>query len=146
MARRTFFSFHYGLDVWRAAQVRNSYVVGNETGPKFIEAGLWEESKLKGDAALMKLINDGLYNTTVTVVLIGSQTSQRRWVQYEIQQSIARGNGLLGVYVHNIKDQYQRTAPMGANPLPAGYATYDWVLHSGYVNIGTWIDKAYSER
>jgi hypothetical protein len=142
LARRTFFSFHYDLDVWRASQVRNSNVVRRETSPSFIEAGLWEEAKIKGKAALEKLINDGLTNTSATVVLIGSETASRRWVQYEIQQSAARGNGLLGVYIHNIKDANGRTTSKGSNPLPPGYPTYDWVLDDGYVNLGSWIDKA----
>ena len=146
MARRTFFSFHYELDVWRASQVRNSNIVRSQTEPSFIEAGIWEDAKTKGEEALKKLIKDGLYNTTVTVVLIGSQTSSRPWVKYEIEQSIERGNGLLGVYIHNIKDQNQNTASKGTNPLPSGYATYDWINDEGYANLGSWIDKAYDER
>jgi hypothetical protein len=38
-----------------------------------------------------------LENTSVTVVLIGTETANRPWVKYEIEQSIARKNGLLGV-------------------------------------------------
>ncbi len=36
--------------------------------------------------------------TSVTCVLIGSQTANSRWVKYEIEQSIEKGNGLLGIY------------------------------------------------
>jgi hypothetical protein len=146
LARRTFFSFHYEVDVWRAAQVRNSDVVRSSTEPSFIEAGIWEEAKTKGDDALRKLIKDGLFNTTVTVVLIGSHTASRRWVNYEIDQSIDRGNGLLGVYIHNITDQDGKTATKGSNPLPSRYNTYDWVNDDGYKNLGKWIDDAYDSR
>jgi hypothetical protein len=38
-------------------------------------------------------------------------------VRYEIDQSIARGNGLLGIYIHNLKDQNGRTSAMGQPPL-----------------------------
>lgn len=58
----------------------------------------------QGDAAIKKWITEQLSGTSVTVVLIGPETSNRRWVQYELQQSYARGNGLLAVTLHNIKD------------------------------------------
>jgi hypothetical protein len=54
MAHRTFFSFYYEDDVWRASQVRNSGAL-KSGDVEFIEAGLWEEAKTKGDAAIQKL-------------------------------------------------------------------------------------------
>jgi hypothetical protein len=88
---------------------------------------------------------DALFGTTVTAVLIGSQTASRRWVKYEINQSLARGNGLFGIYIHNIKDQNGGTDSKGSNPLPAGYKTYDWEYENGYDNLGSWVDAAYDE-
>lgn len=143
MAHRTFFSFHYEQDVWRASIVRNSATTKPNIDAEFIDASLWEEAKRKGDDAIRRLINSGLFNTTVTAVLIGSQTSYRRWVRYEIERSLARGNGLFGIYIHNIKDRNGNTAPRGNNPLPYGYTTYDWVYDDGYNNLGSWVDKAY---
>jgi len=43
-----------------------------------------------------------LEGTSVTVVLIGLQTASRRWVQYEVEQSIRRDNGLLGIFIHHL--------------------------------------------
>ncbi|MGH8522689.1 MAG: TIR domain-containing protein [Gammaproteobacteria bacterium] len=143
MAHRTFFSFHYERDVWRSSVVRNSSRMKPSITPEWIEASIWESAKTSGDAAVRKLIDDALLGTSVTAVLIGSQTASRRWVKYEIDQSIERGNGLLGIYVHNIKDKDGFTDSKGANPLPAGYPTYDWVNNGGYNNLGTWVDDAY---
>jgi hypothetical protein len=145
MARRTFFSFHYENDVWRAGVVRNSDVVKQEPS-EWIDASLWEDAKKKGDAAIIKLINYALVGTSVTAVLIGTDTATRRWVQYEIDKSIERGNGLLGIYIHKIKDRYGNTGYRGSNPLPTGYKTYDWVDDNGYANLGTWVDIAYNSR
>ena len=92
---------------------------------------------------MKKLIDEALVGTTVTAVLIGAQTASRRWVNYEIEASRARGNGLLGIYIHNIKTQDERTDARGSNPLPAGCRTYDWVLDDGYTNLGRWVDAAY---
>lgn len=143
MARKVFFSFHYGRDISRANVVRNSWLTKDKGTAGFIDASMWEEAKTKGDAALKKLIDDQMVGTTATAVLIGSQTSQRAYVNYEIAKSIERGNGLLGIYIHNIRDLAGNTAPKGANPLTAGYSIYDWVTGNGYANLGTWVEAAY---
>lgn len=144
MAHRTFFSFHYERDVWRASNVRNSSQLST-ADEEWIEASLWESVKAD-DAALQKLIDNALARTTVTAVLIGAQTASRRWVNYEIQASIATGNGLFGIYIDNIKDSSGNTDSRGANPLPAGYPVYDWVNDGGRANLGTWVDAAYDRR
>jgi len=48
--------------------------------------------------------------------LIGAETYTRRWVRYEIIKSFDKGNGLLGIYIHKIKDQYGKTDSKGKNP------------------------------
>ena len=146
MARRTFFSFHYERDVWRATVVRKSAELKPDVVADFIDASLWEEAKRKGDDQIKALIGQGLAGTSVTAVLIGSETASRRWVNYEIDKSIERGNGLFGIYIHNIKDQNRNTAPRGTNPLTARYRTYDWENDNGYANLGNWIDRAFNER
>jgi hypothetical protein len=145
MARRTFFSFHYQRDVSRASVVRNSSKTKRNIDPEWIEAGIWEEAKTKGDAAVRKLIADALKNTSVTAVLIGAKTSERKWVREEIRQSEERGNGIFGIYIHNIKDLSGKTDVKGQNPLPSKYATYDWVHDNGYDNLGRWVDAAYDQ-
>src|SRR5271155_323435 len=116
MTRRVFFSFHYERDIWRTNVVRNSGVVEGTAAAGFHDASLWEEAKKKGDAAVKKLIDDGLVGTSVTVVLIGAQTATRKFVEYEIEKSIARGNGILGIYIGGIKDQKGNTDSQGQAP------------------------------
>ncbi len=141
MARRVFFSFHYQNDVWRANVVRNSHVVEGTAAAGFADASLWEETKKKGDAAVKKLIDDGLNSTTVTVVLIGAQTANRKYVGYEIEQSVKRGNGLLGIYIDGIKDQNGNTSVRGKIPealSKTGAPTYPWDRDS----FGAWVEAA----
>ena len=156
MARRVFFSFHYERDIWRVNQVRNSWVTQDRISAGFWDASLWEEAKRKGDAAIKKMINEGLLNTSVTAVLIGSETSNRNYVSYEITESYKRGNGLLGIYIHNLKDVRQSKDLKGTNPFDQFYITqqdrkiyfsniyptYDWINDDGYHNFGYWIDAA----
>jgi hypothetical protein len=153
MARHTFFSFHYERDVWRAGQVRNSWVTQDRVAAGFFDAAAWEEVKKKGDAAIKAWIDKQLNGTSVTVVLIGAETAARDYVKYEITQSWAKGNGLLGVYIHNLKDSSQKTDFKGSNPFSqwtfkradgtvVSIPTYDWVNDDGYSNLGGWIEAA----
>jgi hypothetical protein len=149
MARRVFFSFHYERDVWRASQVRNSWVTKpDREAAGFWDAASWEEVKKKGEEAIKAWIREQLKGTSVTVVLIGTETSKRKYVQYEIEQSWEKGNGLIGVYIHNIKDKDKHTEPKGEDPFAAmgykGIRTYDWVHDDGYKNLGDWVEAAYA--
>lgn len=141
MARKVFFSFHYQKDIWRVNQVRNSHIVEGTAAAGFHDASLWEKARKEGDEAIKNLINAGLNGTTVTVVLIGSDTSTRKYVGYEIDKSIERGNGLLGIYIHNIKDQDGKTATKGAVPAKlsaAGAPCYEWDKD----RFGGWVEAA----
>lgn len=118
MAKRVFFSFHY-QDVidFRANVVRQSWVTKpdrEEAG--YFDSSLWESSRLKGDASLKQLINSGLDNTSVTAVLIGSDTYRRRWVRYEIFKSLDRGNKLLGIHINSVQCKNKQTKAHGPNP------------------------------
>jgi hypothetical protein len=144
MARHVFFSFHYQRDIWRTNVVRNSGVVEGSAAAGFHDASLWEEAKKKGDADVKKLIDKGLEGTTVTVVLIGAQTAQRKFVDYEIAQSIARGNGLLGIYISGIKDNKGNTDSQGSAPqklTAAGAPCYYW----DSTKFGSWVEAAYKK-
>jgi hypothetical protein len=139
---RTFFSFYYDEDVWRATNVRNSGAL-NKEDVEFIDASLWEEAQTEGDDAIKKLIDGALAKSTVTAVLIGANTASRKWVRYEINQSIRRGKGLFGVHIYRIKDQNGNESTQGANPLPVDYPVYLWIKDKGAGNMGKWVDAAY---
>lgn len=156
MARRVFFSFHYERDIIRVNQVRNSWVTQDREAAGFWDASLWEEAKKKGDSAIKKMILDGLDNTSVTVVLIGAESADRDYVQYEIIESHKRGNGLLGIYIHDLKNFQGRTDFQGANPfdrvwiqeaynrkcLSSVYPIYYWTGQDGYRNFASWVEAA----
>ena len=117
MAKRVFFSFHYhDVITFRANVVRNHGAFKESERAGYFDASIWEESKKKGDISLKRLINGGLENTSVTCVLIGTDTYQRRWVRYEIFKSFEKGNGLLGVHINGIEDKNNKTFPLGKNP------------------------------
>jgi hypothetical protein len=130
MARRVFFSFHYDKDIWRANQVRNCNVVAGTDMAGFFDHSEYEEAKRKGHGGIRRMILRHLDDTTVTVVLIGTETAGRPWVNYEIRQSIARRNGLLGIYIHHLRDQNGSSSFLSGRkpsvPWGTDFPAYDW--------------------
>jgi MTH538 TIR-like domain (DUF1863) len=142
MARRVFFSFHFDRDNWRVAKVRNSQVVSGYDKNPFYDKAEWEAIKQKGDTAIRNWVDEQLKGTSVTVVLIGKETSTRRWVKYEIEKSIEDEKGLIGIDISKITDRDGETDDTGENPLPADYPYYRWNKDDGYENLGKWIEDA----
>ena len=156
MARRVFFSFHYDNDVWRANVVRNSWVTKpNTEAAGFMDAAAFEELKKKGQTAVENWIDGQLVGTSVTVVLIGSETLQRPFVLYELKKSYERGNGIMGVYIDQIKDSNGNTTTQcniygvelgkdssGSVVYFSLSPIYEWKSQDGYNNLGDWIEAA----
>lgn len=157
MVRRVFFSYHFQEDAWRANQVRNSWVTKrSRKAAGFFDAADQEEVKRASDAEIKRWIDEQLQGTSVTIVLIGEHTASRKYVRYEIEQSLKRGNAILAIRIHNVKDLSGRVGREGSNPLdgfslPAGsgrrplsdvFPTYDWVIGDGRNNLPQWIEEA----
>lgn len=162
MGRRAFYSFHYELDNWRASIVRN---MGSIEGNRPATDNDWENVKKGGDNAIENWIAGQMSGRTCTIVLAGSNTANRKWINHEIVQSWNKGLGVLVIYIHNLKDRYGRQSLQGNNPLeyithgPTGkklstiakayyppYAdskdVYDYIA----TNIESWIEDAIEIR
>ncbi|MEZ4401316.1 MAG: TIR domain-containing protein [Kofleriaceae bacterium] len=129
MARRVFFSFHFDNDIWRANQVRNSNVVHGPDAAGFFDHSEYEEAKKKSDDEIDRMIKARLKGTTVTIVLIGTETASRPWVKREIALSAAQKNGFLGIRIHHLKNEKGETSSAGPVPaVPAGveFPVYSW--------------------
>ena len=113
MARRTFFSFHYIPDNWRAATVRN---IGTIEGNKPATDNDWETVTKAGDAAIKSWIADQMNGRTCTVVLVGAGTPNRKWINHEIVKSWDDGMGVVGIRIHGLKDSGGNTSKQGGNP------------------------------
>jgi MTH538 TIR-like domain (DUF1863) len=117
--RKVFFSFHYHPDGWRASQVRN---IGVLEGNQPASDNDWEQVKNGGDSAIQKWIDSQLTGRSCTVVLIGQGTANRKWINYEITKSWEKGMGILGIYIHGLKNRDGVQAAKGSNPLD-----YTWI-------------------
>lgn len=164
MARRTFFSFHYQEDVWRVFNVRKCWAIGKDReADGFFDGSVFEASKKEGDDALKAFLREGLKNTSVTCVLAGQYTAARRWVRYEIVRSVLKGNGLLTVDIHGIRNDKQVLGVKGTDPMAevgvylskgklyfAELKAGKWVQYSDYVSSipasELWFDAPTSEN
>ena len=149
--RQVLCSFHYERDVWRAAQVRNMGVVeGNEP----LSENDWEEVKRKGDAAIKRWIDKQLAYRSCVVVLVGKETSTRKWVKYEIEKGWELGKGVVGICIHNLKDHNGKQDVKGSNPFwktglsgtvklyDSPYTTSTYVYDHIKANISDWVEEA----
>lgn len=153
MKRKIFYSFHYDNDVFRVQQIRN---IGALDGNEPVTLNKWEEIKRGGDLAIKNWIDKNLQGKSCLVVLIGTETHKSNWVNYEIQQAWRNGLGVMGVYIHNLKDPKFGTCAMGKNPFSNIHISnklmdtivkcYNPNLNDAYKdiadNLETWIEEA----
>ena len=111
--RKVFFSFHFANDVWRTGIVRG---IGTIEGQKLFDDNKWEEVKKNGDAAIKAWIDENLKGRSCIVVLIGSETYLRKYVKYEIKKAWEEGKGVVGIYIHGLKNKDGMTSVKGENP------------------------------
>lgn len=128
MPKKVFFSFHYANDNWRAAQVRNMGLVDGSVPAKDND---WEEVKRGGDPAIQKWIDGQISGRACGVVLIGNATAGRKWINYEIERCWNGSKGLLGIYIHGLKDADGYQAVQGNNPFS------DFTLKGGTVSLSS---------
>lgn len=156
--RQVFYSFHYDNDVFRVHQIRN---IGAIEDNKPVSANNWEEVKQKGDTSIEKWIDDNMNYRSCVIVLIGEQTANRKWVKHEIKKAWNEGKGLLGIYIHNLKDPKTGVCKQGANPFEQ-FTLKDGTKLSSKVkcynpnstspnmeiilNLEDWIEKAINDR
>lgn len=152
--RQIFYSFHYNNDVFRVQQIRN---MGALEENKPVSPNDWETVKKGGDAAIEKWINENMKYRSCIVVLVGEETYKRRWVKYEIKKAWEDGKGIVGIYIHNLKDPKTGKCSKGTNPFeqftfddgtklsakvscynPDSTDTYNDIKN----NIESWIEKA----
>lgn len=100
-------------DSWRAGQIRNMGIV--EKNSTFSDND-WEEVKSKSDIIIKKWIDEQMRMRSCIVVLVGETTYSRKWVKYEIQRAYELGKGIVGIYVHNLKDENGKQTCKGNNP------------------------------
>lgn len=135
--RQVFFSFEYNKDNWRASQVRNMGKVDNSST---FNDNDWEEVKSKSDEKIKDWIDSQLAKRSCLVLLIGSTTSGRKWINYEIEKAYELKKGIVGIYIHGLEDISGKQSTKGSNPFYQIYIGEEFKRLSNYV---TCFDSTY---
>jgi hypothetical protein len=156
--RKVFYSFHYDNDVFRVQQIRN---MGAIEGDEPVSKNDWETLQKGGNKAIEKWIEDNMSGKSCVVVLVGEDTYKRPWVKHEITKAWNDGKGLVGIYIHNLKDPKKGTCSQGTNPfeqfgLTNGKKLSDYVkchnpkstdaYNDIKANLAEWVEEAINSR
>jgi hypothetical protein len=113
MPKKVFFSFHFDNDVMRVQLVRNMGVLeGNEP----ISVNDWETVKRGGDESIKRWIENTMDKCDCVIVLVGSETANRKWVIHEIERAWNKNKGLFGIHIHNLNCPRNGKCRKGINP------------------------------
>lgn len=142
MSHKVFVSYHHKIDQLKAKWIKDNY--GSDV---FIDRSLEAAFEGLGDEEILSSIRThNLKDSSVTVVLVGSETANRKWVDWEINASLRpygsrTRNGLLAIY---LDDSYAAPARLQDN-IDSGYAvTMKWQNISWQLEDK--IEEAYNNR
>ena len=152
---KVFISFHHEDQFYKNLFVE---ILGDDIVDKSVEDGDIDDSDLTTDEIRRKIRNDFIQDATVTVVLVGPCTWQRKHVDWEIGSSLQKTKrnprcGLLGIWLPNHPDyEKEKYKPCLLPPRLAdnykgndSYAQiYDWSPQTS--DIRCWIHRAFERR
>ena len=121
--RQVFFSFRYAYDCWRAGQIRN---MGKVSDDSTFSDNDWEEVKSKSDDKIKEWINSEMKMRSCLILLVGKYSSNRKWIDYEIEHAWEKGKGVLAIRIHGLKDASGDQTDSGHNPIE------DFVIDTTY--------------
>ncbi len=126
-------------------KVFTPYVLGANNNDDFINSN-------NPEYVMTQIRKNYLQDTTVTIVLVGSCTHGRRYIDWEIKSSLRQGlyipNGLMGIILPSQGNSCYMPPRLNDNWNEGHedcYAKY-WVYPSTAQQLGEWIEDAYSAR
>ncbi len=140
--RRVFFGLDYERDLFRVNKIRRVQGIISCAAAGFESTEVWERAKRRGDAAVHGLVNDGLNNTTVTVICIGQMTSFRHYVHYEIERSLERENSVVGIKIHHLPNEQGIRDEEGTTLPELIYAGFKVYAYTDAKNLAAHIEEA----
>jgi hypothetical protein len=108
----------------------------------FNDTSLWEKTIRKGDIEIEKLIDKRLENTDVTVVCVTYGTNLGKPINYEIDRSLERGNGLVAIQIHHIEDKNFHTDSPGIIPAQIKANGFKSYRYNDEEALARWITEA----
>jgi len=143
MAHKVFVSYSHSLDQDAAEDFRNFF---SDERDAFIDKSIRDDvGELENDS-IKRQLRELIKDSSVTVVLIGSETGGRWWIDWELYNSLRKNegndrNGLLGIRIkykqHWVPDRLTANVPTMGHII-------DWP--SNYRTLANEIEAAYEKR
>jgi len=133
LGKRVYFSYYHELDHDRVTRLREAGVV---EGNVPVSRQDWKRITQGGGVAIEGWISAQLSGKSCIVVLIGTATAGRMWINHEVRKAWRQNRGVVGVYVHNLEDRHGNQSAKGANP-------FDEISIEGGIAMLSSIVKAY---
>lgn len=153
---KVFVSYHHAKDQYYREAFEDLFVgIHDVFISRSVKAGDFSP-QLSTDYVRQRIRDDNLRDSTVTVVLVGPETWQRKHVDWEISSSIRHTSlnprsGLMGILLPNHPSYYTEHYDPGIVPPRLAYnercgyaAVYNWTTDP--VKVGRWIQVAYNKR
>jgi hypothetical protein len=105
----------------------------------FIGRHLLDPVNSENEAYIRSKIAEQLKGTSVTVVLVGGKTCNSTWVEYEIEKSVEKGNGILAIRLDG-NAALPKGSPVHDALKDAGAEIIDWDSHE----FGDAIERAFN--
>lgn len=101
MSHKVFVSYSHRLDQAAAEDFRKLFADEKDV---FIDKSIRHDIGALKKESIKKQLRELIADSSVTVVLIGAETGGRKWIDWEIQNSLRKGegnhrNGILGVRI-----------------------------------------------
>ena len=124
-----------------------------------VSPNTWEEVKRKGKSTIETWIDNNMKGRSCVIVLIGTDTHKRPWVEYEINKAWRDGKSIFGIHVHNLSCPNNGKSAKGTNPFDAITFTrggtvivpkvYDPKASDAYnhiaSNLAAWVEAAIAQ-
>ncbi len=124
MARRIFISYQH--DDQMKAKGFNLLRWNKNVDFEFVGRHLLDPVDSKNEDYITQKVKEQLNGTSVTVVLLGRKTEDSKWVQWEIEQSVAKKNGILAIILSDDVSAPSKESPVGKALYDAGAEIIGW--------------------
>jgi hypothetical protein len=93
---------------------------------EFVGRHLLDPLDSKNENYITQKVNEQLTGTSVTVVLLGYKTEDSKWVQWEIEQSVEKKNGIVAIKLSDDVADPSKESPVGKALYNAGAEIIGW--------------------
>lgn len=136
---RVFVSYHHRGDQGSVDRFRREY---SETAEVFTDSSITRAANSTDVNYLARVCREAITGTSVTIVLVGRQTGGRKFVDWEIMDTLEKGHGLLGILAPGVDSNYAWVPARLEDNINTGYAGY-YRYPSSAADLRSMITAAY---